>query len=305
MNEIFSLNRFGKLLKNDFVRCLPKGYGTLISFLCIMPGLWAINAFIVGNTMPVSGRVLGIILSTMFATFFSIFKLYGHANHKKKGVDFTMLPASALEKLLSMILIGSLAIPVLFFLSAYILDGILATIPVNAYQGYIAPDTFFTGRFFENTGIFILFLSFALCGNMLFRKAKGAQTILSVLGLFMLIGYITSLSAYTLIKKMAYQDKDGQVYNMTERKPLSEDQITDKTIIIHQEPSTTDGREELIITRDHTTYKLSKNNLNSDMMQLLLRHEKTFILLYKIFIFAILPALMYFLTYRRIQKQQL
>lgn len=303
MNEIFSLNRFGKLLKNDLVRCLPKGYGTLISLLCIMPGIWVINALMFNNSISPDARILGIILITMLAAFLSIFKLYGHANHPKKGVDFTMLPASALEKFLSMVLIGSLIIPVLFFLAIYAIDCILATIPVDAYHGYITPDTFFRARFFENTGIFILFLSFSFCGNMLFRKAKVAKTILSVLGLFTLIGYITSVSAYTLVKRMAYQKEDGAVYSMIGNQPMTEDQITDNTIILQEGKE--NGKKTVQMTRDGKTYTVSGNRISPDTLDMLYANGRIYVVMYQIFLFGILPALMYFLTYRRIQKQQL
>lgn len=303
MNEIFSINRFGKLLKNDLVRYLPQGYGTFITFLCIMPAIWALFTFIFDSQIILDARVIGFILCTMICSFVAVFKLYNSANHKKKGVDFVMLPASAFEKFLSMILIGTLLVPALFAACAYLIDCLLATLPVDTYQGYIGIKNLFSIQFFENTGIFILFLSFALCGNMLFKKAKVAKTILSVLGLFTLIGYLTSLSAYVLVKNMAYTKEDGQVYSIVGKKPLSEDQITDNTIIIDEEKTV--GGKTVNITRDGKTYSIKSNNVNSDLLQLLSTHERMLILFYKIFIFGVIPGLMYFLTYHRIKKQQM
>ncbi len=303
MNEIFSYKRFGKLLKTDIARYLPKSYGTVLILLGLLPAIWLLMTLLKSDSSLNEGlRFVLIFISTVICTFFSVYKMYGHVNHKKKGVDFIMLPASSLEKFLSMTLISTVLLPIAFFTAAIILDYILASIPNGVYDGYIK------GRYFNTYslkifGIFILSMSFTLYGNMLFRKSKAAKTFFSGLLLSVCISTIMTLGVYNITKRMVYINEEKEIRSLATGKIISQDELDDNAIIL--EESNDAGSKKVKITRDGQTYILSSGSVNNDMISYLSEHEKVIYILFQIFILGVIPAVMYFLTYNRINKQQL
>lgn len=305
MKEIFSYTRFGKLLKNDIKRYLPKSYGVILIFLGIMPAIWAVKSWLdTGGSMAADSRLAGILVLAFICTFISIFRIYGTANHKKKGVDFTMLPASALEKFLSMTLISTIALPVAFLLISFLLDCLMAWIPTGAYSGFIGMQALFSADTLTGFGKIILFMCFALCGNMLFRKAKITKTVFSLFAISVVFASIISFTVYQTVKHVAIQDEKGQIRRAIDNEQITQENIDDKTILIEKHIEE-DNTKQVKITRNGKTYLLSKGSVNRDTFSFLEEHYKILYTLFNIFIYVIVPGAMYFITYNRISKQQL
>lgn len=305
MNEIFSYKRFGKLLVNDIKRYLPKSYGTILIFLGIMPAIWAIKSWLdMGGPMASESRLAGILVLAFICTFISIFRIYGTANHKKKGVDFTMLPASALEKFLSMTLISSIALPIAFVFISVLLDCLMAFIPTGAYEGFIGMQFLFSAERVTEFGKILLFMCFALCGNMLFRKAKLTKTIFSLFALFIVFASIISFTVYHTVKYVAYQNEQGEIHRAIDNEEITTENIDEKTILIEKYRDE-ENNKEVKITRDGRTYIINKGSVNRDAFSFLEDHYRILYTLFNIFIYVIIPGAMYFITYHKIKTQQL
>lgn len=302
MNEIFSYTRFGKLFKNDIVRYLPRYYGGILIFLASLPAVWVFKSFFSSSPMVPDSRLTTIGIFLFLATFIAPFRIYGNTNHKKWGVDFTMLPASVFEKFLSMFLISTVLMPIVMFATSFLIDIILTTIPTGAYEGYITPSIIFTKTNMEFFGECILFTSFALFGNMLFRKSKLSKTLLSLSGLLVITGFLFSLGTYTYVRNIAYVTKDGEVHRMVNDKVI---QNADTTNLIMLEETQGVKSTTVRITKEGKTYTLNSTSINGDLINFLYANNKALLILLKIIIYVIIPGLMYYLTFARIKKQQL
>ncbi|MEG0519329.1 MAG: hypothetical protein RR555_10770 [Bacteroidales bacterium] len=302
MNEIFSYTRFGKLLKSDIVRYLPKYYGGMLIFLALLPATWVFKSFFNGSPMDAESRLTTFGIFLFFATFLAPFRIYGSTNHKKWGVDFTMLPASAFEKFLSMFLISTILIPIVFFLASYLIDIILTTIPTGAYYQYITLSDIFTATNLAFFGECILFASFALLGNMLFKKNKLSKTLLSLFALLVIAGFIVSSATYGYVRNLAYKTESGEVHRMINDEIIP-DADTTKFIMLEQ----TQGAKSTAVrtTKEGKTYTLSSASITSELMNFLDAHDKALMIILQIIIYVVIPGLLYFFTFLRIKKQQL
>lgn len=200
MNNIFDIKRFG----NYFLYDLRRGwnnYGISLLLLGIIPALiFLVFQFVslisgdgIGET-PDEMKFLGIFLACIVVFFGAGAKLYGFVTEKRAGSDFLMLPASTLEKWLSMAVIVCIVLPVILFALLFATDGLMGLVFPTAYG-----DRVFSlglGREFHemlaSEGITfnfpaIIFLSW--CENILvftlgaicFKKAKVAKTLLCLM----------------------------------------------------------------------------------------------------------------------------
>ena len=103
MNNTFEFNRFKNLLVNDGKKYF-RNFGTaLIVFCCLNAIYWIFNLLFGSETMPPI-RFGMLLLWTALAMMLVPEKVYGKANLSREGVGFAMMPASSLEKFLSMFL---------------------------------------------------------------------------------------------------------------------------------------------------------------------------------------------------------
>lgn len=305
MNEIFSYKRFGKLFVNDIKRYLPKSYGTILIFLGILPAIWTVKSLLeLGGPMASDSRLAGILILAFICTFISIFRIYGTTNHKKKGVEFTMLPASALEKFLSMTLLATVALPIAFLLISFLLDCLMAFIPTGAYEGFIGIQTLFSAETLLELGKIMLFMCFALCGNMLFRKAKLTKTVFSLFALSVVFAFIISFTIYHTVKHVAYQNEQGEILRAIDNAQITPENLDEKTILIEKYRNE-ENNKEVKITRNGRTYIINKGSMNRDAFYFLEDHYSLLYTLFNIFIYVIIPGAMYFITYHKIKTQQL
>lgn len=127
-NEVLNWNRFWRYFKSDFKAFISR-YG--ISLLVLSTMAVTTDAFNGLFSYVLAGHWIGIPVSLRFILFavFSIVllftapaKLYGHLTDRKEGSAYLMLPASRLEKFVSMILITGVLVPLAFGLIYFGLD---------------------------------------------------------------------------------------------------------------------------------------------------------------------------------------
>lgn len=141
--------------------------------------------------IPYNREVHFIRTLTFVSLFITPFILYGFINHKFHGVNYTLIPATVLEKLISIFIVSSVIVPVVIFCGAIVTDTVLVLATPSTYKGYL----FASSGILSNSGStivkvfgsFFLISSTALYGNLLFRKNKMLMTILSVIGINMLL----------------------------------------------------------------------------------------------------------------------
>ena len=189
MKNIFDIKRFGKLLKSDLFTKLPRIYPNIIALLAVVPILMILHytgIFDAFKSFTPSSRLTLINVQLFVAMFMAPFIIYKTVNDRKRGVEFILRPASALEKLLSMIIVCTIVVPIITLISLLLLDYILYLLPGDFIEGTAIDKLLDNGeflRFFKN---YALMQSLAICGNLLFRRAKAALTIISCVGLMII-----------------------------------------------------------------------------------------------------------------------
>ncbi|MBR1871662.1 MAG: hypothetical protein IJ795_00455 [Bacteroidales bacterium] len=217
MSNTFDIKRFGKYFLWDLkqqksnyglnmliVGCLP----IIMYVICLFIGLISFQGHVVP---PVGlrhalfwGGLLGITM------FFSA-KTYGRITDKRYGSSWLMLPASRLEKFLSMILIAAVVVPIAYMLLFALSDGLLSLVVPDYGQALMTfniNDVLFQGTDdhieFTLRGFPLVWLAAAqnimvfLLGALCFKKGKVGMIILISVGLSMLSSTIMSVVAMNL-----------------------------------------------------------------------------------------------------------
>ena len=139
MNNTLNINRFGKVLKHDGLNFFPN----LILALAI---LWAIPViiYLFAALMPTDdttkvfdafSRIDVISTLTNIALIIAPARLYRYCNDSRKGIGYAMLPASTLEKFLSMVFYCVIVTPIVYLAGALAIDSILALFQ-GPYEGF-------------------------------------------------------------------------------------------------------------------------------------------------------------------------
>jgi len=213
MNNTFDFKRFGKYFRYDVVSAWQNAGINLLVTAALPVGIFAIQQlFSIIFKGYFDDINLGLIaaaylLSFAFTVVFFPVQHYGRLTDKKAGSDWLMIPASRLEKFISMLLVTCVAVPLVWFITITACDGLLSLV-FNTYPQF-ALTSFTDGidkllaEFHSETidiainGPYALYLSW--CGNILtftlgaiiFRKNKVVYTILSMFA----IGIFISVAA--------------------------------------------------------------------------------------------------------------
>lgn len=235
MNNTLNINRFGKILKHDGLNFFPN----LILTLAI---LWAIPVivYLAVALMPTNDTKDAVdafsrvdLISTLanIAIIIAPARLYRYCNDSRKGIGYAMLPASTLEKFLSMLIYCVIVTPIVYVAGALAIDSILALFhgPYEGFAVSIYFDTFAKiNAVFQRDGImldesfmlyyasispiFMLILSaigtlaissIFMFGNMIFKKRKtgkmlGILIILFIIFMIVVINYVAHNEAINL-----------------------------------------------------------------------------------------------------------
>ena len=217
MNNTFSFNRFKNLFLKDG-KMYVRNFGTsLIVFCCLNAIFWIFNLLFGSETMP-PVRFGMLCTWTALAMLMVPSKVYGNANLSREGVGFAMMPASSLEKFVSMFLYCAIVTPIVVFFGGYLVDTLLSLFP---FGGFDKPIRLYTlneivsRMMTDNEGVvqmgelsisattlfpigvmrtslyvgIIQWAAIFMLGNMLFKKHKAGKTFACYLG----IGYLLSM----------------------------------------------------------------------------------------------------------------
>ncbi len=220
MNNTFSFNRFKNLLLKDG-KMYIRNYGTsLIVWCCLNAIFWIFNLLFGSETMP-PVRFGMLCTWTALAMMMVPSKVYGNANLSREGVGFAMMPASSLEKFVSMFVYCAIVTPIVVFFGGYLIDAFLSVFPFGGFEKPIrlyslneiirmANDTegvVNVGDFelsleqvfpigVMRTSLYVGIIQWAalfMLGNMLFKKHKAGKTFACYLGISYLFSMLFGL----------------------------------------------------------------------------------------------------------------
>ena len=215
MNNTLNINRFGKVIKHDGLNFFPNLILTLAIIWAIPVIIYLFSAFMptdeTSKVFDAMSRIDLISTLTSIALIIAPARLYRYCNDSRKGIGYAMLPASTLEKFLSMVFYCVVVTPIIYVAGALAIDSILALFQ-GPYDGFAAAyyfdryaklDAIFTKDdamldasllvFFKSISpTFVIALSMLgtltissifMFGNMVFKKRKTGK----MLGILILL----------------------------------------------------------------------------------------------------------------------
>ena len=220
MSNTFDIKRFWNYFKWD-LRNARNNYLLSLVICCATPLFF----FIFHNLLNIILRTDGIetfkvvkFLPFLIAYFVVIFtfpvKAYGKVTEKRYGTEWTLTPASALEKTLSVILITCVVLPLLFvamlglwdFLLGFLFPGTYGDAAISKLsnirevagkvleKSVIRDESVFTTAVFSGWAEGILIYTL---GSMFFKKGKIGKTILISTAFSMILSTILTASGLT------------------------------------------------------------------------------------------------------------
>ena len=211
MKEIFDFKRFGKYFQYDLGHAVSN-YGLTALILGLWPFLWLVFQWVfkaVFRTGDFDGDFTHtvwpvVVMIIVFMSFGA--RVYGGVTDRKKGTDWIALPASALEKTLSLLLITCVVLPACIFLLTTIGNALVSIfVPDNGSilpfcglrdhldfgeENYINAPLILWLNWCENV------LAFTL-GALCFKRNKVGKTILCYIALMFIFGILMMLFFHT------------------------------------------------------------------------------------------------------------
>lgn len=141
MNQVFDWTRFGKVLRKD-LRNIWRNAGSTLLIIALLPTAVWLFCWVIGGTdvvgaIPPMVRWVFVLCVGFLAAIMVPSRMYRHCNVPKSGIYFAMLPASKLEKYLSMVIVAVVVCPLLCMAGSMVLDTLERLLPVGVYQRYL------------------------------------------------------------------------------------------------------------------------------------------------------------------------
>ena len=197
MKEIMDFNRFGKYFVSDLKSCAVN-YGYSLILICLMGLIIYIGTVSMGLLFngtwggPTEAFRSNVFWLSMFVMAVTMpVKCYGGLTEKKTGSQWLMIPASKLEKFLSMVLITAVVIPMIAFCVSLGLDALLCAVDHTCGSSLISA---FISADQKINSIISLSLSFLL-GAIFFKSSKTVKTFLVLFAL----GTVTMTVLFTML----------------------------------------------------------------------------------------------------------
>lgn len=211
MNNYFDIKRFGNYFLYDLRRA-KNNYGLSLLLLGIAPViffllylfycfLWKIGV----EGMPQSLKILAVIVSLSVVIFGAGAKIYGSVTGKRTGSDYLMLPASSLEKWLSMSLMVCVVLPFVLFTLLVASDGLMSLVLPGFYGDRIfgaVNDKILRALYRDDISFNLPAMLYCnWCENLLiftlgaicFKRSKIAKTFLCLLAAGMVLSSLSAL----------------------------------------------------------------------------------------------------------------
>ena len=222
MNETFSAGRFFRFFLFDNKQIWSRntravvtfgGLGIILYVVTVLLGLIFTQEW---NGPSIWARVSTLAFASLVLVFYQT-RTYGYLTEPKAGSAYLMLPASRLEKFISMMVITLIELPLAFFGIYLCVDGLIALIDptvegaiiTNISNIYSSFNQFvsstaeavdlgigaagLTFQFWVDTCIYLLY--FLLCG-ICFKKHKIASGLAILIGLSLLITILFGVSIH-------------------------------------------------------------------------------------------------------------
>lgn len=142
-NEVFSFPRFGKYFKYDITQ-MWRNNGKAVIMLggisLIVYLIWVIFSLVFTGTWQgpeIAVRAAVIVVGWIILICYQT-RTYGYLTEKRAGSSWLMVPASTLEKVLSMLLITVILQPLAYFCAYLLVDGLLALLDPTVGTALIA-----------------------------------------------------------------------------------------------------------------------------------------------------------------------
>lgn len=142
MNKNFEWSRFCKVVKKDFYNIWPSMGSTMMILVLLPTAIWVLGLLfgLMAGSNPVTSPTFRIVFASIMITlvgFMAPSRLYGNCNLGKEGIYFAMLPASKLEKYLSMLLHCLIVCPLMAMVGLFVMDTFLTLLPFGPYHTWI------------------------------------------------------------------------------------------------------------------------------------------------------------------------
>lgn len=136
-NEVFSFPRFGKYFKYDLTQ-MWRNNGKAVVMLggisLIVYLIWVIFSLVFTGTWQAPGiavRTVVMFVGWIILVFYQT-RTYGYLTEKRAGSSWLMVPASTLEKFISMFLITVILQPLAYFFAYLLVDGLICLLDPTA-----------------------------------------------------------------------------------------------------------------------------------------------------------------------------
>lgn len=136
MSNTFDFNRFGKVISLDVKRYVSQ-FGLTFLILSAMPIVLWLFSLAFGFTMPCVARVAITSITVWLSAILVPAKAFGHINLQRDGVSFAMLPASNIEKFLSIAILCILT-PIAVMACSYGIDSLLTLLPWGGFDKFVS-----------------------------------------------------------------------------------------------------------------------------------------------------------------------
>ena len=225
MNNVFNPKRFGKYFLYD-LKCGYNNFGINLLTLGMLPFLvyivCAVLNLIFTGTFKCNLGDTQIIL-TLVCYFVVMIaypvKVYGRYTSRQTGANWITLPASSLEKFLSMLLVLAIVLPVAFSLLMYLSNGILALIYENPSKNLlpILRDRSIYINGMTSDGIAYYWITYTVLfalGSLIFKKAKVVKTFLSYFLIVFLLLFIVQEVFFDGAGRPVFSDPGPHAINL-------------------------------------------------------------------------------------------
>lgn len=213
MNDIFDFKRFCKLVSYECGSYVPRFVKVLVTMTCIVFAVWIITV-VYDNTVGFIGRMS--LLSFLFgiSCYIGPFVAYKYMNDRKKGYAYAMLPASTLEKFVSMLFVCMIVLPMISYVTLVASDALLYIVSMCGVGGFSNIGVYnpfvidLDGITFSTTISYMTSISLSMMFNSIFRKSKIIKTILVYMAVSFLSVILVSIIALNLSNDIIYRISD-------------------------------------------------------------------------------------------------
>ena len=223
MKEIFDFKRFGKFFLYD-LRNSKNYYWVSLLICAAMPlicfaiaqtfsriffGSW------ISNSLPI--QIISVVMAILVALFTYPVKAYGRLTDKRAGSSWVMLPASSVEKTLSVIITSCVVFPLILFGLMTGIDALMSIVFPGSWPAPLVTEIFGLSATVEEMSTGLIQLNFPMAlwytwitniltfilGSIFFKKAKIGKTFL----VLFLLGQVVSIAwSFILVGSPAFAD---------------------------------------------------------------------------------------------------